>query len=84
MDRLERVARAICEANGKDPDGDCGQGKWVTRTGRAGGAQYMSRQREAMPNWRLFEAEARVFVAAHAALADEGVASDSGASGGQT
>ena len=71
MDRLERVARAICEARGKDPEGDCGQGSWVTRSGVAGGAQFMSREQEAMPNWQLFETEARVFVAAHAALVDE-------------
>lgn len=32
----------------------------------------MSREQEAMPNWQLFETEARVFVAAHTALVDEG------------
>jgi hypothetical protein len=69
MDKIERVARAICEAKGKDPDSDSGRGQLmtVTRSSSAFAVSY-SQEREALPNWRLFEADAAVFVAAHRAL----------------
>ncbi|MCK5911586.1 MAG: hypothetical protein KAG62_16690 [Caulobacter sp.] len=71
MDKLQRVARAICEARGVDPDAVSGEGPWVTRTRSMGAAQSFSRERDAWPNWRLFETDARAFIAAHKALTDD-------------
>ncbi|RVI06225.1 hypothetical protein CN205_14790 [Sinorhizobium meliloti] len=57
MDKIEKVARAICAANGHDPD----------RTLKADvfddDAAFNGK-----PFWRKYEKDARVFIAAQAAL----------------
>lgn len=69
MDKLERVARAICRAKGKDPDVDSGNGRLIAVTKRTSSFSTVSSQeREPQSNWTLFMDEARVFVAAHDAL----------------
>lgn len=66
MDKLERVARALCKAHGKDPDGESGRGGLhvVTR------GNLTAQEQKPWPNWRLHEQDARAFIAAHEALAD--------------
>lgn len=70
MDKVERVARAICAARGDDPDSDSGRGPMVSVTKRHSAmSSSSSLERQELPNWRLCETEARVFIAAQAALA---------------
>ncbi|RAK66365.1 hypothetical protein [Phenylobacterium kunshanense] len=64
MDKIERVARAICAARGKNPDGDSGTG--ALRTVRRG--NLVTQDRDPIPNWRLSETDAKVFIAAQEAL----------------
>ena len=56
MDRVEQVARAICAADGKDPDER-------VRTSHTGEAEP-----ERPPNWHRYRDEARRIVAAFEAL----------------
>lgn len=65
MDKIERVARAMCAARGKNPDADSGTG--ALRTVRRG--NLFTQDRDPIPNWRLSETEAQVFIAAQEALA---------------
>jgi hypothetical protein len=71
MDKIERVPRAICLAKESDTDSNCGRGPLVTVT-RSSSPMAVSytQWRQPLPNWRTFEAEASVFVAAHHALTE--------------
>ncbi|MDB5430781.1 MAG: hypothetical protein JWP35_1897 [Caulobacter sp.] len=72
MDKVERVARAICQARGQNPDADSGRGPMVTVTRQSSShSTHYSQEQQAVPNWRTFETEAKVFIAAQEALADE-------------
>jgi len=55
MDKIERVARAVCEANGYNPD-------------EIVEACEDDFEFDGQPTWRKFEREARIFIAAQAAL----------------
>lgn len=58
--RVERVARAMCVEDGKDPDGQVPTGR--LETVRSGNAFV---QQEATDDaWRAYEKEARRFIAA--------------------
>ncbi|MCW3101530.1 MAG: hypothetical protein JWL77_7148 [Chthonomonadaceae bacterium] len=72
MDKIERVARAICAARGNNPDLDSGRGpmKAVERRTSAH-STFVEFGPEPRPNWREHETEAKVFIAAHEALADD-------------
>ena len=65
MDTLERVAQALCDADGVDPE----QLKKTGDTHLSGGGR-MSVITE--PTWDKYLQEARRFIAAHAALAVTG------------
>ena len=72
MDKTERVARAICRAKGQNPYADSGRGPMVTTQKRTSSmSTSYSYGPEALPNWRLYEAEAKVFIAAHEAMSHE-------------
>jgi hypothetical protein len=62
--RIERVARALCQVDGKDPDGEHPTGK--QESVRAGNAFHLVNK--SIPNWRVYETEAKKFVAAFDAL----------------
>jgi hypothetical protein len=71
MEKIERVARAICQAYGKDPDMDSGRGKLRTVVKQTSAMSKMiTEEQESRPNWCEFELEARAFMAAHEALSD--------------
>lgn len=55
MDRVERVARAMCKADGEDPD-------HMMQTGTESGAEKQKR------NWTDYERQARLFLAGLDAL----------------
>lgn len=57
--RVERVARALCQADGKDPDA-LSLGKMVSE--RPGSA--FVRRQETFPSWKNYEEEARRFIRA--------------------
>ncbi|MBB4369126.1 hypothetical protein GGD63_001914 [Bradyrhizobium sp. cir1] len=59
-DRIERVARAMCMADGKDPDRQEPTGRMETV--REGSAHVLREATESA--WRKYENEARRFVAA--------------------
>ena len=61
---LERVARAICEADGLDPDARYETGKLLP--GEAD--KERGKEAETRPNWVRFCRQARLFLAAHEAL----------------
>lgn len=63
MDRVEQVARAICAADGRNPDG-------AAEPGQAGGDAP-----ERPPNWHRYRDEAKRIVAAFEALAAGTIAS---------
>jgi len=67
MDKIERVARALCLARGRAPDEDSGKGKLraVPLDGSSGG---FAQARDPAPNWQDFGRDARVFVAAYEAV----------------
>jgi hypothetical protein len=59
-DRIERVARAMCEADGKHPDERVPTGRMEAK--RSGNAFV---QQEATDSaWRKYEKQARLFIAA--------------------
>jgi hypothetical protein len=65
-DRIERVARALCQADGRDPDRSIETGQWETVV--SGGHQT---QRPAMlRGWNVYEKDAKQFVAALDAALD--------------
>ena len=68
MHKIERVARAMCQAKGLDPDTDSGKGPMEVVTSGSSMSTSYTQQRRPHPNWRLYEADATVFVAAHEAL----------------
>lgn len=66
-DRIERVARAMCKADGKDPERQEPTGRMETV--REGSAHVLREATES--TWRKYEKEAQRFVAAlDAASAD--------------
>ena len=68
---IERVARALCEAEGQDPDKLLGTG--LTETVQIG--ETTTEVPKTKPNWSVFEKDARKFLAAlEAAAATEAVA----------
>jgi hypothetical protein len=68
MDRIERVARAMCEADGHKANETYESGGYETvKSGMS-----TTRQPKKDPLWTKYEAEARRFVAAHDALAGRG------------
>jgi hypothetical protein len=72
MDKIEKVARAMCIARGTDPDADSGRGPiGTTRLGRSAMATSYSFGPQPLANWPTCEEEAKVFVAAHAAPAND-------------
>jgi len=67
---IERVARALCEAGGQDPDKLLGTG--LTETIQVGDST--TEVPKTRPNWSVFEKDARKFLAAlEAAAATEAV-----------
>jgi len=71
MDKLERVARAICEANGLKPDADTGKGPLQTVIKHHSElSQSYTQERVFYPNWHDFRTKAAEFIAAQAALAE--------------
>jgi hypothetical protein len=62
--RIERVARAICQAEGEDPDAE--HLTHENETTRVGGA--FERRQRSIPNWQDYVKEATKFVAAFDAL----------------
>ncbi len=65
-DRIERVARALCQADGRDPDRVIETGQWETVV--AGGMQ--TRRSVTLRGWKVYEKNAKQFLAAlDAALA---------------
>jgi hypothetical protein len=62
--RIERVARAICQADGKDPSADHETNEYeVTKTETS-----YQREPKRIPNWQGYVKEATKFVAAVDAL----------------
>jgi hypothetical protein len=59
-ERVERVARAICNAEGKNPDEMVPRGHMENIHVRRGGA----RREATAPAWKSYEQEARRFLAA--------------------
>jgi hypothetical protein len=59
-DRIERVARALCRADGRDPDRAIETGQWETVA--AGGMQ--TRRPVTIRGWNAYEKNARQFLAA--------------------
>ena len=55
MDRIERVARAICKADGGDPD-------HLIRAAKENGIEGGPEQAQ-KPNWTNYERQARLFLA---------------------
>lgn len=58
--RIERVARALCEADGKDPEEDYLTGRTLTTRTR----NSVSQKSETVPRWQTYHNEAKRFVAA--------------------
>jgi hypothetical protein len=72
MDKVERIARAISQARSENPDADSGRGPMVTAMKQSSShSTHYSQEQQPVPNWRLSETEAQVFIAAQEALADE-------------
>ncbi len=59
-DRIERVARALCQADGRDPDRSVETGQWQTVV--SGGQQ--TRRPVTLRGWKVYEKDARQFLAA--------------------
>jgi hypothetical protein len=70
VDKVERVARAMCQSNGLNPDADTGKGQMETVITRS---TTMSKSIEYRPkphpHWYDFRVKAAEFIAAHEALA---------------
>ena len=60
MDRVERIARAMCMADGDDPDKLIGAGMETVPIGSSGS----ERREKAVHNWTSYERQARLFLAA--------------------
>jgi hypothetical protein len=65
-DRIERVARALCQADGRDPDRSVETGRWETVV--SGGCQ--TRRPVTLRGWKVYEKDARQFLAALDAALD--------------
>jgi hypothetical protein len=65
-DRLERVARALCQADGRDPDRSIETGQWEMIL--SGGLQ--TRRPVTLRGWKVYEKDARQFLAALDAAQD--------------
>jgi hypothetical protein len=65
-DRIERVARALCQADGRDPDRSVETGQWQTVA--SGGHQ--TRRPVTLRGWKVYEKDARQFLAALDAALD--------------
>jgi hypothetical protein len=66
LDRIERVARALCQADGRDPDRSIETGQWETVV--SGGLQ--TRRPVTLRGWKVYEKDARQFLAALDAAQD--------------
>jgi hypothetical protein len=64
-DRLERVARALCQVEGVNPDGTYQTGEMETVQPHPGMVTY---QPVIAQNWKKFEKDAHRFIAAYEAL----------------
>jgi hypothetical protein len=64
--RIERVARALCQADGRDPDRSIETGQWETVT--SGGLQ--TQRPVTLRGWKVYEKDARQFLAALDAAQD--------------
>ncbi len=70
MDKIERVARAICQAKGERPDEIIdGPIEAVTMPMAGGGVVYTTGPRP-IPKWSEYIAQAKVFVAAYEAMTE--------------
>jgi len=65
-DRIERVARALCQADGRDPDRSIETGQWEMVV--SGGLQ--TRRPVTLRGWKVYEKDARQFLAALDAAQD--------------
>jgi hypothetical protein len=65
-DRVERVARALCQADGRDPDRAIETGQWETI--ESGGLQ--TRRPVTLRGWKAYEKNAKQFLAALDAALD--------------
>ena len=65
-DRIERVARALCQADGRDPDRSIETGQWETVV--SSGLQ--TRRPVMLRGWKVYEKDARQFLAALDAAQD--------------
>jgi hypothetical protein len=65
-DRIERVARALCQADGRDPDRSIETGQWETVV--SGGHQ--TQRPVTLQGWKVYEKDAKQFVAALDAALD--------------
>lgn len=63
--RIERVARALCQEDGKDPDTEHPTGKQETVRAGSGAFHQVNKN---IPNWQDYVTEAKKFVAAFDAL----------------
>jgi hypothetical protein len=61
---VERVARAMCAADGHDPDAEIESGQHET----VRGGRSLSQEPVRKPKWTEYEQEARRIVAAHGVL----------------
>ena len=61
---VERVARAMCKADGNDPDGMCIKCGYQLEhlSGMAKGAQYMPRESVLVPAWVLYAGAAKTAI----------------------
>jgi hypothetical protein len=59
-DRVERVARALCQADGRDPDRSIETGQWETVV--SGGLQ--TQRPVTLRGWKVYEKNAKQFLAA--------------------
>lgn len=64
-DRLERVARALCQVEGTDPDSPYQTGDMETVQPHPGMVTY---QPVTAPSWKKYEKDARRFIAAYDVL----------------
>jgi hypothetical protein len=62
-DRIERVARALCHADGRDPDRVIETGQWETVVS----GDLQTRRPVVLRGWKVYEKDARQFLAAFAA-----------------
>jgi hypothetical protein len=65
-DRIERVARALCQADGRDPERSIETGQWETVVARG----LQTRRPVTLRGWKVYEKDARLFLAAFDAAQD--------------